>query len=82
MTAQLTVITARRPAVLSKTVRRGPDGDVVREAGGLIIEGDARITGLDSLEGLAHLLQGLGPAQAVTFGLPQGGDGPILSRAA
>ena len=82
MTAQLTVITSRRPATLSKTVQRGPDGTLCREGGGLLVDGDARIATVSSLGELAALLQRLGPAQALTFGLPQGGDGRLVSRAA
>ena len=82
MTAQLTVITSRRPATLSKTVRRGPDGSLLREGGGLLVEGHAEIATVSSLGELAALLQRLGPAQALTFGLPRGGDGRIVSRAA
>ena len=82
MTAQLTVITSRRPAMLSKTVRRGPDGSLLREGGGLLVEGNTEIATVSSLGELAALLQRLGPAQALTFGLPRGGDGRIVSRAA
>ena len=82
MTAQLTVITSRRPAMLSKTVRRGPDGSLIREGGGLLVEGHTEIATVSSLGELAALLQRLGPAQALTFGLPRGGDGRIVSRAA
>ena len=82
MTAQLTVITSRRPAMLSKTVQRGPDGSLIREGGGLLGEGHARIATVSSLGEFAALLQGLGPAQGLTFGLPCGGDGRIVSRAA
>ena len=82
MMAQLTVITSRRPATLSKTVRRGPDGSLLREGGGLLVEGHAEIATVSSLGELAALLQRLGPAQALTFGLPRGGDGRIVSRAA
>ena len=76
MTAQLTVITSRRPAMLSKTVQRGPDGSLLREGGGLLVEGHAEIATVSSLGELAALLQRLGPAQALTFGLPRGGEWP------
>ena len=82
MRARLTVITARRPSVLSKTVRHGPDGTLLREGGGLLVEGDAEIATVASLGEFAALLQRLRPAQALTFGLPRRGDGRILSRAA
>ena len=82
MTAQLTIITSRRPAMLSKTVQRGPDGSLLREGGGLLVEGNAEIATVSSLDELAVLLQRLGPEQALTFGLPRGGNGRIVSRAA
>lgn len=81
MTAQLTIVTSKRPATLSKTVRRGPDGAVVRGGGGLLVEGHAEIATASSLADLAALLQRLSPAQALTFGLPRGGNGRIVSRA-
>ncbi len=82
MTGQVTVITTRRPAKLSKTVRRGPDGGVLREGGGLLVDGNAEIAKVESLVELAALLQRLGPSQALTFGVPRGGDGRIMSRGA
>ena len=54
----------------------------IREGGGLLVEGHAEIATVSSLGELAALLQRLGPAQALTFGLPRGGDGRIVSRAA
>ena len=63
MTARLTVITSRRRATLSKTVRRAPDGNLVREGGGLLVEGHAEIATVTSLDEFAALLQRLGPAQ-------------------
>ena len=82
MTARLTVITSRRPATLSKTVRRGPDGASSARAAASSSRVDAEIATVSSLGELAALLQRLGPAQALTFGLPRGGDGRIVSRAA
>lgn len=81
MTARLTIITAERPSRLSKAVLRGPDGALLREGGGLLVEGTARVATVESLDDMAALLQRLGPAQALTFGLPRGGDGRIVSRA-
>jgi hypothetical protein len=81
VTAQLTIITSARPAMLSKTVRRGPDKTIVREGGGLLVDGHAEIATVSSLGELAARLQRLGPAQALTFGLPRRGNGRIVSRA-
>jgi len=81
MTPQLTIVTSQRPATLSKTVRRGPNGAIVRAGGGLLVEGHAEIATAPSLADLAALLQRLSPAQALTFGLPRGGNGRIVSRA-
>jgi hypothetical protein len=82
MIAKLTTITSRCPATLSKTVQLGPDGEIVRGGGGTLVEGDAEIVSVASLGDLAALLQRLGPAQALTFGLPRRGNGRIASRAA
>jgi hypothetical protein len=82
MIAQLTVLTSRRPALLSKTVRREPDGTLVSHGGGRLIEGLAEIVMVSSLGELAALLQRVGPEQALTFGLPRSGNGRIVTRAA
>lgn len=79
--AQLTVITSLRPSTLSKTARRTPDGTLIREGGGALVEGHARIATVSSLADFGDLLQKLGPPQALTFGLPHRGDGRIVSRA-
>lgn len=82
MTARLTIVTSKRPATLSKTARRGPDGTVVRAGGGLLVEGQAEIISVNSLTDLAALLRRLGPAQALAFGVSRGGGGRLVSRAA
>ena len=81
MTARLTIVTSEHPAVLSKTVARGADGALVRSGGGVLVDGSARIAEVASLTGLKGLLEGLGPSQALTFGIPRGGDQKLLSRA-
>lgn len=80
-TARVTVVTSIRPAVLSKTAAIGSDGTIMRAGGGQLAEGRVKIVGLSSLSGLAVLLSRLGPANALTFGVPRGGDGPVLSKA-
>lgn len=40
--AMVTVIPSRRPATLSKTAQRCPDGRIVRLGGGLLVEGMRR----------------------------------------
>jgi hypothetical protein len=82
VTALLTIFTSSRPDTLSKSVRRGPDGTIVREGGGVLVEGQAEITSVTSLSDLAALLPRLGPAQALAFGVPRGGGGRAVTRAA
>lgn len=82
MIAQLTIITSDKPATLSKTVQRGADGTVVRSGGGILIDGQAQVQRVGCLRDLQRVLEGLGPSQALTFGIPRGGNGRILSRKA
>lgn len=79
--AELTIINSTRPATLSKKVRRARDGALIRECGGLLVEGEARIATVSSLSDLGALLEELGPAQALTFGVPRGSNRKIMSRA-
>ena len=80
MTARITVITATRPKVLTKTATRSEDGSLHMRAGGQLVEGQASVTTVTSLADLARLLVGLGPNQALTYGVARTGNGPILSR--
>lgn len=80
MTARLTIVTSHRPRVLSKSFDRDGDGSVAPQGGGLLVEGTARVASIGSLSVLGDLLAGLGPNQALTYGVPRGGDGNILSR--
>lgn len=82
MKVRLTLITSRKPARLSKSVRLGPDGTLVRNGGGILVEGKTEILSLSSLQEFASLLESMNAAQALTFGIPRGGNQDILSRAA
>ena len=54
---------------------------MIREGGGVLVDGNARIATVASLDQLSVLLQELGPAQALTFGVPRNGDCRIVTRA-
>jgi len=80
--ADLTIMTSIRPATLSKKIRRAPDGALIREGGGLLVEGQAQVANVSSLADFGLLLEKLRPSQALTYGVPRGGSRKIMSRAA
>ena len=80
--ADLTIMTSSRPATLSKKIRRAPDGALIREGGGLLVEGQAQVANVSSLADFGLLLEKLRPSQALTYGVPRGGSRKIMSRAA
>lgn len=79
--AHLTVVTSQRPTILSKLIRRDAHGDLLKSGGGVLVEGEGRIRQAADLARFAEVLLELGPDQALTYGVPRRGDGPILSRA-
>ena len=80
VSAAVTVVTSVTPPVLSKSIARKAGGSVVKRGGGILTEGRTETREIASLEAFAALLVGLGPANALAYGLPRKGDGPILSR--
>lgn len=72
--AEVTVITAMKPARLSKSFALGPDGTLTKDAGGRLSKGTLEIRQVDGLLGLASLLESLTPAQALTYGIPADPD--------
>lgn len=76
---RVSLITSAKPAALSKSVRRGPGGDLEKQGGGVLVEGHVRTRAIADLKEFATLLQGLGPNQALAFGVP---SSDLLSRAA
>jgi hypothetical protein len=66
----LTIYTAERPSRLSKRYTLSPDG-LIKEGGGRLSRGRVEIASIDDLGGLAEIIAGLTPAQALGYGLPR-----------
>ena len=66
----ITVLTAKKPDILTKSYTLKPDGTLQRDAGGNMLTGDAKRVYLDDLPAFANLLVSLKPNQALTFGCP------------
>ncbi len=67
-TVSLTLITARKPAILSKRFTLDDDGTLQKHPGGMLTQGTAERRTVTIAEFCA-LLAGLGSAQALTFGV-------------
>lgn len=80
--ARLAVIRATRPRRITKRFERGTNGELVKLPGGPLVEGRAEIRTVDGLGDLTELLLSLGPDEALTFGVPTGGDGVLVTRRA
>lgn len=68
----LSVYTTTRPQKLSKTIRLGPDGEAIKEAGGAMVYGQCETFSADTPEHFLALLKLLTPAQALGFGVLKG----------
>lgn len=65
---KVTVFTAHNPTRLSKRFEL-KNGELIKESGGMLIEGDAQRLTLSSITDFAELLTGLGPNHALTYGI-------------
>ena len=70
-TATLSIITATKPAQLSKGFSFGADGSLLNSPGGNLVQGEVATRTLDGLADLASILQNLTPAQALVYGVPK-----------
>jgi hypothetical protein len=78
--ANLTVMTAKLPARLSKAFKLLPNGEVEKLAGGQFSSGECRVVSITNLTGLADLLMGLTSSNALVYGVPVNGATKVLSR--
>ena len=70
MKSRITVITSSKPQRLTKEFS-WKDGQLHKEGGGMLIEGQADILEIDGIGGLRTTLESLEPDQALVFGLPR-----------
>ncbi len=67
--ARLTVITAKKPKILTKSFHLAHEGNLVKTPGGPLVEGIAEQKTTKGLDDLATLILGLGPDQALCYGV-------------
>lgn len=82
MKAALTIITAERPARISKAFSLAADGKLLKHPGGNMTRGAAEVHEMEGLQDLAAILGTLTPAQALVYGIPPEGASRILTREA
>lgn len=80
--ARLSVITAIRPARLSKGFTLGAGGDLLKSPGGNLVQGKVETRDPASLADLAAILQSLTPAQALVYGVPINAAARVMTRKA
>lgn len=66
---ELTLYTAHNPTRLSKRFELDGNGDLVKEPGGMLYEGEAQKVRLSGLNDFAQLLTDLTPANALSYGI-------------
>ncbi|NYT68268.1 hypothetical protein [Pusillimonas noertemannii] len=81
-TFQVCLLTATKPSRLAKRIELDADGNPRKVTGGDMVEGHAQIRQFSTLTDFAQFLETLTPKQALTYGLPAKGDGPIVPRGA
>lgn len=80
--ATLSVITAIKPARLSKGFALGAGGDLLKSPGGNLVQGSVETRTLATLADLAAILQSLTPAQALVYGVPINAAARVMTRKA
>jgi len=80
--ARLSVITAIKPARLSKGYSLGAGGDLLKSPGGNLVQGKVETRDLSTLADLDAILQNLTPAQALVYGVPSKAADRVLTRKA
>jgi hypothetical protein len=81
-TATLSIITATKPARLSKGFSFGGNGDLLKSPGGNLVQGEVETHTLEKLADLASILQSLTPAQALVYGVSKDAASRILTAKA
>lgn len=79
-TLQVSIITAKKPAVLSKSFSLSADGTPQKSPGGQLIKGEVKRLTV-SLQEFAQLLAEASPNQAFTYGVPEFEFANILPQA-
>jgi hypothetical protein len=70
--AQITVLTSKRPRVLTKKISLAADGKVIKEPSAQLYEGQARVVNIQSMQEFSDVLQDLKCNQALVYGTPKG----------
>lgn len=81
-TTKLTVLSAIKPARLSKGYSLDGSGNLLKSAGGNLVEGEITIQALETLGDLAKILKSLTPAQALVYGMPINPASKLMTRKA
>lgn len=77
--ARFAIITATNPRYLTKRFSLVA-GALKKETGGVLVEGRASVTQVNSLEAFAEILQSLGPDQALTYGVPADDEVSLVTK--
>lgn len=80
--ATLSIITAIKPARLSKGYELGANGDLLKSPGGNLVQGEIETRDLMKLADFAAILQTLTPAQALVYGVPMNAAARVMTRKA
>lgn len=80
--ATLSIITAIKPARLSKGFTLDADGDLLKLPGGNLSTGTVEVRTVASLADLATTLKSLTPAQALVYGVPINAAARVMTRKA
>lgn len=80
--ATLSIITAIKPARLSKGYSLGAGGYLLKSTGGNLTQGRVEARTIETLADLAAILQSLTPAQALVYGVPINTATRVMTRKA
>ncbi len=78
--ATLTIMTAIKPARLSKGYSLGANGDLLKSPGGILVKGKIETRDIETLVDFAEILKGLTPAQALVYGVPMNAAARVMTR--
>lgn len=80
--ATLSIITAIKPARLSKGYELGTNGGLQKSSGGNLVQGKVETRDIMTLADFAVILQALTPVQALVYGVPMNAAARVMTRKA
>lgn len=77
---QFTIVASCNPKTLTKSFELD-DGQLMKTGGGVLVAGSAEIQSVDTLEQFSEIIEGLGPENALIYGVPEQSPVQLMTKA-